>query len=80
MPFREAHAAAGKAVRAAAEKGLRLDQLALSEWQALGPFEADLQQVFDVMQSVAKRNAIGGTSLQSVKKQIQTAKTKIKGD
>jgi len=80
MPFREAHAVAGKAVRAAAEKGLSLDQLPLNEWQALGPFEADVQQVFDVLQSVEKRNAIGGTSPQSVKNQIQTAKTKIKGD
>ena len=80
MPFREAHAVAGKAVRAAAEKGVSLDQLSLSEWQALGPFEADVQQVFDVLQSVEKRNAIGGTSPQSVKNQIQIAKTKIKGD
>ena len=80
MPFREAHAVAGKAVRAAAEKGVSLDQLSLSEWQALGPFEADVHQVFDVLKSVEKRNAIGGTSPQSVKNQIQIAKTKIKGD
>ncbi|HSK89479.1 MAG TPA: argininosuccinate lyase [Anaerolineales bacterium] len=80
MPFREAHVVAGKSVRAAAEKGLSLDQLSLSEWQALGPFEADVQQVFDAQQSVENRNAIGGTSPQSVKNQIQIAKTKIKGD
>jgi argininosuccinate lyase len=70
MPFRAAHAVAGKAVRAAAEKGLSLDQLSLGEWQALGPFEADVQQVFDALQSVEKRNAVGGTSPQSVKKQL----------
>jgi argininosuccinate lyase len=80
MPFREAHVVAGKSVRAAAEKGLSLDQLSLSEWQALGPFEADVQQVFDAQQSVENRNAIGGTSPQSVQNQIQIAKTKIKGD
>jgi len=80
MPFREAHVVAGKSVRAAAEKGLSLDQLSLNEWQALGPFEADVQQVFDAQQSVEKRNAIGGTSPQSVQNQIQIAKTKIKGD
>ena len=74
MPFREAHAVAGKAVRAAAEKGVSLDQLSLNEWQALGPFEADVQQVFDALGSVEKRNAIGGTSPQSVKNQIQTAR------
>ena len=80
MPFREAHAVAGKAVRAAAEKGLSLDQLSLNEWQALGPFEADVQQVFDALGSIEKRNAIGGTSPQSVKNQIQIAKLKTKGD
>jgi argininosuccinate lyase len=32
------------------------------------------------MTSVEKRNAIGGTSPQSVKKQIQLAKSKIKGE
>ncbi len=88
MPFRDAHGVAGKAVRAAAEKGLSLDQLSLNEWQALGgalseskgPFEADVQQVFDALGSVEKRNAIGGTSPQSVKNQIQTARIKIKGD
>ena len=80
MPFREAHTVAGKAVRAAAEKGLSLDQLALDAWQALGPFDADVQQVFDALQSVENRNAIGGTSPQSVTNQIQTARMKIKGD
>ncbi len=80
MPFREAHAVAGKAVRAAAEKGLSLDQLPLSEWQALGPFDADVYQIFDPLKSIEKRNAIGGTSPQSVKDQIQIAKTKVKGD
>jgi argininosuccinate lyase len=80
LPFREAHAVTGKAVRAAAEKGIGLDQLSLSEWQSLGSFEADVVQVFDVQKSVEKRNAIGGTSPQSVRDQIQIAKTKIKGD
>ena len=70
MPFREAHAIAGKAVRAAADKGVGLDQLSENEWQALGPIESDVKNVFDGMESVKRRNAIGGTSPQSVKKQI----------
>jgi argininosuccinate lyase len=77
VPFREAHAVAGKVVRAAGEKGVSLDQLSLNEWQALGPFEADVYQVFDALKSVEKRNAIGGTSPQSVKKQIQIAKSAL---
>jgi argininosuccinate lyase len=75
VPFREAHGVTGKAVRAAAEKGLSLDQLPLTEWQALGPFDADVKQVFDPLKSVEQRNAIGGTSPGSVKEQLLNAKS-----
>jgi len=71
IPFRETHAIAGKAVRLAGEKMVGLEELPLEAYQALGPFEADVYQVFDPMKSVEKRNAVGGTSLQSVKNQIQ---------
>ena len=70
VPFREVHGMAGKAVRAAAEKGGGLNELSLNEWQAIGLSEADLKEVFDPMKSVETRNAIGGTSPQSVKEQI----------
>ena len=77
IPFRETHAIAGKAVRLAGEKNVELEELPLEAYQALCPaFEADVYQVFDPLKSVEKRNAIGGTSLQSVKNQIQ----KIKGE
>jgi argininosuccinate lyase len=75
VPFREAHGVAGKAVRMAAEKGVSLDQLSLNEWQALGPFDADVKDVFNPLKAVERRNAIGGTSPQSVKKQIRKAKS-----
>ncbi len=76
IPFRETHAIAGKAVRVAGEKNVGLEELPLEAYQALSPaFEADVYQVFDPLKSVEKRNAIGGTSLQSVKNQIE----KIKG-
>lgn len=75
IPFRETHAIAGKAVRAAGEKNIGLEELSLEAYQALSPaFEADVYQVFDPMKSVEKRNAIGGTSLQSVKNQIKQIK------
>jgi argininosuccinate lyase len=52
-----------------------LEELSLEAYQALCPaFEADVYQVFDPMKSVEKRNAIGGTSLQSVKNQIKQIK------
>jgi argininosuccinate lyase len=80
IPFREAHAAAGKSVRVAAEKGISLEKLSLNEWQAIGRFESDVYQVFDAMESVKRRNATGGTSPDSVKKQIQKAKLLLKGE
>jgi argininosuccinate lyase len=80
VSFREAHGISGKAVRVAAEKGVSLDQLSLDEWQAIGPFDADVKDVFDPMKSVVARNAIGGTSPQSVKKQIQKAKSLLEGE
>jgi argininosuccinate lyase len=77
IPFRETHSIAGLAVRAAMEKNIRMEQLPLEAYQALCPaFEADVYQVFDPIKSVEKRNAIGGTSSQSVKNQIK----KIKGE
>ena len=73
IPFRETHAIAGKAVRLAgdASRKVGLEELSLEAYQALCPaFEADVYQVFDPLKSVEKRNAIGGTSPQSVKNQL----------
>jgi argininosuccinate lyase len=70
VPFREAHRLAGKVVRAAGEKQVGLEDLAFKDYQAIGPFEPDVYQVFDPMKSIQKRNAIGGTSPQSVKHQL----------
>jgi len=75
IPFRETHAIAGKAVRLAGENKVGLEELSLEAYHALCPaFEADVYQVFDPLKSVEKRNAIGGTSPQSVKNQIQGIK------
>ncbi len=70
VPFREAHSMAGKAVRAAGEGNVSLEEMSIEAYQAIGPFEADVYHVFDPMKSIEKRNAIGGTSLLSVKRQI----------
>ena len=77
IPFRETHSIAGKAVRLASEKKVQLEEMPLEVYQALCPaFEADVIQVFDPKRSVEKRNAVGGTSPQSVTNQIK----KIKGE
>ena len=72
VPFRKAHELAGKVVHAAgdASQKVSLEKMSLEAYQAIGPFEADVYQVFDPMKSIEKRKSIGGTSPQSVKKQI----------
>jgi argininosuccinate lyase len=78
IPFRETHRIAGKAVRAAGEKNTGLEKLSLEAYQGLSPaFEADVYQVFDPRKSVEKRNAMGGTSPQSVKNQITKCRENI---
>ena len=77
IPFRAAHAMAGKAVRMAAEGSVSLEEMPLEMYQAIGPFGADVYQVFDPIKSIEKRNAVGGTSLQSVKKQIAKCRTNL---
>ncbi len=76
IPFREAHALSGKVVRAANQMEMSLVEMPLEAYQSIGPFEADVYRVFDPLRSIQKRNAIGGTSLQSVKQQVQ----RIKGE
>ncbi|HET9909525.1 MAG TPA: argininosuccinate lyase [Anaerolineales bacterium] len=71
VPFREAHGVAGRVVRVAVENKVGLESMSLESYQAISPvFETDVYQVFDPMQSVERRNAIGGTSTQSVRNQI----------
>jgi argininosuccinate lyase len=70
VPFREAHAMAGKVVRVAGEKNCKLEEMSLEAYQTLGPFAADIYEVFDPLKSIQRRNTIGGTSPQSVRNQI----------
>ena len=75
VPFREAHSMAGRVVRAAGENQVRMEELPLEAYQAISPvFEADVYQVFDPLESINKRNTVGGTSLQSVKMKIAECK------
>jgi argininosuccinate lyase len=70
IPFRKAHEITGRVVCAAGENKVGLEKMSIEAYQAIGPFEADVYQVFDPVRSIQKRNAIGGTSLQSVKNQL----------
>jgi argininosuccinate lyase len=60
--------------------GVVLGDLALAEWQAIHPaFGDDVFQVFDLERALARRSALGGTSPQAVREQLESAK-KVIGD
>ena len=78
IPFREAHALTGQAVKLAMEKGKSLDELTILEFQASHPdFDQSVYQVFDPRVSIARRKAIGGTAPEAVKEQIKLAKMSL---
>jgi argininosuccinate lyase len=80
IPFREAHALTGQIVRIALEKGKSLDELTLSEYQAIHQkISESVYHVFDPRVSIARRKAIGGTAPEAVKEQIKLAKTSLRG-
>ncbi len=79
IPFREAHAAVGAAVRKAERLGLPLKQLPLDAYQKIHPaFEADLYAVFDPHRAVAARAAKGGTAPVAVKNQLVAIKARMR--
>jgi argininosuccinate lyase len=77
MPFREAHAVAGKAVRLAGQKGVPLDQLSAADWESIGAGNVDWGSVFDPLKSIERRCAVGGTAPAAVEKQLNALKNLI---
>ncbi len=74
IPFREAHAIAGSAVKYAETKGLELTELKSDDWKTIGAPDEDYRAVFDVQKSVGRRDAIGGTAPTAVLEQIKKAR------
>jgi len=69
MPFRDAHHVTGSIVKAAETKGVDLDQLSLSEMQAIEPkITKAVFSVLSVENSVKSRTSYGGTAPQNVLK------------
>jgi len=68
VPFRDAHEAAGKAVRRAEERGVRLRDLSPAEWSALHPaFGRGLRARLDPAKAVRRRDHVGGTAPRRVR-------------
>lgn len=71
LPFRDAHEAVARAVRAAEQKGCDLPDLPLAELQAFSPLVGtDVFAVLTVAGSLAARNHVGGTAPDQVKASI----------
>jgi argininosuccinate lyase len=74
MPFRQAHHAAGQAVREAQERAIPLSQLPLESLHSISElFTDDVHDVFDFGASVRARRAPGGTAPDAVREQIEKA-------
>jgi len=71
LPFRDAHEAVARAVRAAEQKGCDLAELPLAELQSFSPLiAANVFEVLTVTGSLAARNHVGGTAPNQVKAAI----------
>ena len=75
LPFRQAHAVVGQLVLAGLQSHTALQEMSLDDLQAASPLiEADIYQVLDPVNAVARRQSLGGTSFDSVRVQIKQAK------
>jgi argininosuccinate lyase len=78
VPFRASHEVVGRLVRRAEEAGVALSELSLADFQNEDDaFEGDVFEVFDWRASVDARDAPGGTSLRSVRAQLEEAKARL---
>lgn len=79
LPFRQAHAVAGKLVHYCIELGVYLKDLTLADFRTFSDlFDADIYDALKPETCVAARNSQGGTSPAQVAAQIATARTWLK--
>jgi len=78
LPFRDAHEAVARAVRAAETRGCDLADLSLAELQAFSPLIGpEVCGVLTVAGSLAARDHVGGTAPKQVRAAIQRARQKL---
>ncbi|HEY9397196.1 MAG TPA: argininosuccinate lyase, partial [Burkholderiales bacterium] len=77
-PFRDAHEAVARAVRAAEARGCDLADLPLAELQQFAPtIDQDVYQVLTVEGSLAARNHLGATAPAQVRAAILRARAEL---
>ena len=78
LPFRDAHEAVARAVRAAEGRGLDLAGLTTAELRAFSPLVGDdVKSVLSPEGSVASRRHVGGTAPDTVRAAIQSARKRL---
>ena len=71
LPFRSAYKISGALVGKCIKEGKTLETLSLEEYKEASPLiEADIYEAIDLANCVSKRVSAGGSSVQSVEKQI----------
>jgi argininosuccinate lyase len=79
LTFREAHHVAGRMVRLAESKGIRLKDLSLAEMRAIEPkLTRAVYRVLDVAASAASRRSEGGTAPERVRAAVKDAKRRFR--
>lgn len=75
VPFRQAHAIVGELVLKGLQTGTTLQEIPLAEYQKIMPeIGADVYHDLQSKVAVARRQSLGGTSFENVKKQIKAGK------
>ena len=78
VPFREAHEMAGKIVRQAIERNVRLQELTLSEMQSIAPqTKSGVHVRLTVESGLARRDVPGGTNPLRVRSALNEARSRI---
>lgn len=78
LPFRKAHELVGFLVLDCIKKGIYLQDVNLQDYQMLSPLiNEDVYEVLKSRTAVSRRNSLGGTGFESVKKQIEEAKKEL---
>ncbi len=81
VPFRDAHAVVGRAVRLAQDRGIGLEALPLADLQGLSSaIDADVFGVLTLEGSVAARDHLGGTAPAQVRAAIARARQRLQGE
>lgn len=78
LPFRTAYKISGSIVKKCIVEGKTLETLTLEEYKSFdSTFESDVYQYIDLSACVQKRNSLGGTSPENVKKQIDFVRSRL---